>query len=148
MSDETKDVKISIEDRINSQLGSVTLDWPGLDTDLDGVTSWIQPDVLGYSTRPTRSANRFEFWTVTFNVYTRTGPGGETTHKVWELVDLILAAFDQVTVAVKDWSAADPKPTLAYLRFTEGDVIPITPPDEAGKFVQQLNVSFEALLIV
>jgi hypothetical protein len=148
MSDEAKDVKISIEDRINSQLGSVTLDWAGTDIDLDGVTSWIQPDVLGYSARPTRLSNRFEFWTISFNCYARTGAGGETTHKVWELVDMILTAFDQVTMAIKDWSAGDPKPTVAYLRFTEGNVTPITPPAEAGKYVQQLNVAFEALLIV
>ena len=148
MSDETKDVKISIEDRINTQLAAITLDWPGLDIDLDGVTAWIAPDVFGYSARPTRTANRFEFWTVSFNCFSRTGPGGETTHKVWELVDLILAAFDQVTMAVKDWSAADPKPTLSYLRFFEGDVTPITPPGEVGKFVQQLNVSFDGVLIV
>ena len=148
MSDETKNVKISVEDRINTELAAVTLDWPGLDIDLDGVTAWIAPDDLGYSGAPSRSSERHEEWTFSFNCFTRTGPGGETTHKVHELVDMVIAAFDQVTMAVKDWSAADPKPTLSYLRFREAEVTPIRVPEEAGKFVQKRNVSFSALLIV
>ena len=148
MSDETKDVKISIEDRINTELAAITLHWPGLDIDLDGVTAWIAPDVLGYSAAPSRSSERFEIWTISFNCFTRTGPGGETTHKVWEMVDVIIGAFDQVTMAVKDWSAADPKPTLSYLRFSEAQVTPISAPEGAGKFVQQLNVSLDAVLVV
>lgn len=147
MADESKNVKVSIEDRINTDLGSLAIDWPGTDFDSDGVTEWLQPDVLGYSPRATRLSERFEFWTLSINCYARTGPGGETTHRIWELLDLILAAFDQVTMAVKDWAAADPKPTLSYLRFSEATVTPIDPPVQAGKFVQQLNVSFDGVLI-
>lgn len=147
MADESKNVKISIEDQIETQLGSLAIDWPGKDFDGDGVTEWIQPDVLGYSSRPTRLSERFEIWTLSINCYTRTGPGTETTNRVWELVDLILAEFDQVTLAIKDWTQSPPEPTLYYLRFSEGTVTPIEPPADAGKFVQQLNVSFDVVLI-
>lgn len=151
MADESKNVKISIEDRINTEFSTLVteekVDWPGKDFDSDAVTEWIQPDVLGYSSRPTRLSERFELWTLSINCYTVTGPGGETTVRIWELVDLILAAFDQVSLAIKDWTQVPPEPTLFYLRFSEGTVTPIEPPKEAGKFVQQLNVSFEGVLI-
>lgn len=151
MSDETYDVKISIEDRINTQLSSYTILWPGREHDTETLMAWIEPEVMGYSGAPSRSAERYERWSLQFNCFARTGPpshpSAETTHKVWQLVDACLAAFDQVTMAVKDWSESDPKPTLFYLRFPEAEVTPVTPPEGTDKWLQQRNVYFEPLLI-
>ena len=145
MADEFKNIKISVEDRANTQLsGSTTLKFAGIELDTDDLTEWVEVDVLGESPRATRAGERFEFWTVQANCYAVTGPGGETTHRVWEFADLMRAAFHQYTLAVKDWSQAAPEPTLFYLRFAEAQVTPIAPPAEAGKWLQQVNVSFEA----
>lgn len=148
MADETKNVKISVEDRINSQLlATSAIGWPGTSLDTSGLTEWIEPELLGYSARPTRTAERFELWTLQFNCFSRSGPSGETTHRIWELVDACIAAFDQVTMAVKNWAAADPKPTLFYLRFSEAGVVPVDAATPEDQFLQQLNVTFEGAVI-
>lgn len=148
MADETKNVEKSINDRVDSQLGTLSIHYPGTEFDSDGVTEWIVVEEPDYSSRPVRSGERDEIWTVSFNCYARTGPGGETIYRVAELADLVLAAFSQYTLAVLDWASGDdPKPTLFWLRFEEGEVAALEPPDDAGKFTMQRNVTFGALLI-
>ena len=147
MADETKNVKISIEDRINTQLGSLTIDWPGTEFDSDGVTEWIAPQAPDFNASPSRLSDRFELWTLSVNCFARTGPSGETTHRVHELVDLVLGAFDKLDLAIKDWADTPATPTLFFLRFGPADVTALTPPGEAGKFTQQMNVSIDGHLI-
>ena len=148
MSNEARNVRLSITDEIDTQLGSITLHWPGTKFDSDGVAEWITAELPDFTPQATRLSERHEFRTVSFNCYARTGPGGKSIHRVYELADLVLGAFDQVTLEVLDWdSEEDPKPTLFYLRFAEGAITPIQPPPEAGSYLMQMNVTFEAALI-
>lgn len=147
MADETKNVEKSINDRVDSQLGTLTIHYPGTEIDLDGVTEWLEVTEPDYTSRPVRAGERDEIWTVGFNCYARTGPSGETIYRAAELADLVLAAFSQHNLAVKNWAVADPKPTLFWLRFDEGQVVALEPPEDAGKFTMQRNVTFNALLI-
>lgn len=150
MADDTKNVKLSFEERVTTQLKpTYTIHWQGLDFDSATVTAWIEPRLLGRSAQPSRLSERVEAWTFQCNVYAKTGPGGETTHRVWELADAVIDAFDQATFAVKDWADAA-LPTLFYLRCSEGDVVPV--PSGGGRpsstaQLQQLAVSFIATLI-
>jgi hypothetical protein len=146
MADETKNVNISVEDRFNTELGSIAIDWPGADLDTDPLVEWLAPDLLGFSSSPSRKVQRTELYTLSVNCFHQAGEG-RSTSRVWELVDLVRAAFDQHDLAVLDWAQADPKPTLFYLRFSEGTVERINPPPDAGRFLQQLNVTFDAFLV-
>lgn len=150
MSDETKNVKISVEYQVNEQLaGSYTIHWPSEEFDSDALTEWIEVIEIGYSGVPSRSSERNERWGVAFNVYSKPGLGGETSHAIYELVDAILGVFDQATIPVYDWADADPTSViLSYLRFNEATVTPVDPPEELGKFLKQRNVYFEPVLIV
>jgi len=145
---ETKNVEKSINDRVDDQLGTLSIHYYGTEFDSDGVTEWIVVEEPDYSSRPVRSGERDEIWTVSFNCYARTGPGGETIYRAAELADLVLAAFSQHDLAILNWaSEADTKPTLFHLRFDEGEVAALEPPEDAGKFTMQRNVTFSALLI-
>lgn len=148
MADETKNVEKSINDRVDSELGTLAIHYPGTEFDSDGVTEWIVVEEPDYSSRPVRSGERDEIWTVSFNCYARAGPGGETIYRAAELADLVLAAFSQHDLAVLNWASGDdPKPTLFYLRFDEGEVAALEPLEDAGKFTMQRNVTFTPLLI-
>lgn len=147
MADQTKNVEKSVYNRIDSQLGTLTIHYPGTDIDLDGVTEWIEVAEPDYSSRPVRAGERDETWIIGFNCYARTGPAAETIYRAAELADLVLGAFSQYDMAVLNWAAADPKPTLFWLRFDEGQVTALQPPGDAGKFTMQRNVTFNALLI-
>jgi hypothetical protein len=147
VADETKNVEKSINDRVDSELGTLTIHYPGTEFDSDGVTEWIRVEEPDYTPRAVRSGERDEIWTVSFNCFARTGAAGETIYRVSELADLVLAAFNQHDLAVLNWAAGDPKPTLFYLRFDEGAVTVIEPPEDAGKFTMQRNVTFTPRLI-
>ena len=149
MADETKDVKISFEKRVNAQPGTFAIDWQGTGFDTDTVTEWIEPRLLGYSGASSRKSARTEFCTAQFNLYVRVSEGSKTTHDVWELIDAVLAAFDQFDMEVKNWGAGGGS-TVGYLRFEEAAVVPVpggggrTP--ESGN-LQQFNVTIPGVLI-
>lgn len=148
MADEIKNVEKSINDRVDSQLGTLSIHYPGTEIDTDGLTEWIVVHTeADYTSRPVRLGERHEYWTVSFDCYARTGPGGETIYRAGELADLVRAAFSQYTLKVLDWEAEDPKPALFYLRFEEGDVNSLDPAEDAGKFTMRKNITFTAVLI-
>lgn len=147
MADETKNVKISFENRVNVQLAGQNIHWQGADFDPGAVTHWIEPRVLGCIPAPSRLATRDERWQFNVNVYAKTGPGGQTTHKVWELADLLVTAFDQITFPLQNWAGIG-DPTIGYIRCSEVEVIPI--PAQGGREpteLQQLTCSFSGLVL-
>lgn len=155
MANETLNVKKSFENRVAAQLEiSTSIDWQGTDFDAQAVTEWIEPRLLGQTPSAMRRGERFELWAAQFNCYARTGfdefgAQRETTHRVWELADLVLAEFGQHDLAVLD-HATGGTPEIFRLRFDEGSVNPVPASgvvDEALADVQQLNVSFSPVLI-
>ena len=154
----TANVKTSIEVYFDEQLsGSSSIDIAGTEFDTSAVTEWFEPRILGFSSVPSRKNDRTEFWTFSVNCFAKTPT--ETTHRVWELVDLVLVQFAQKDLAVLNYDG-DALTTLFYIRFDEGDVNVVpnevrTPAGsrDAGKQVnaelrlQQVNVTFTAALI-
>lgn len=150
MPDQTKNVAISIQDRFNTQLAAVSsINWQGVDFDSSAATEWLEPRLLGFASRVVRLTEREEVWTLSVNCYAKTGEGGETIYRVWELADQVLTAFAQITMAVLDWATSG-NPVIAQLRFNEGVVTPIpaqgSRPVESPE-LQQVNVTLEGMLI-
>ena len=151
MADETKNVKLSIEKRVDDQLsGTSTIHWQGAGFDQGGVSEWFAPRVLGFSGAPARKSARTEAWTFDVNCFAHTGQG-ETKARVWELVDAVIAAFEDYDLAVLDWAAASPPVTTLYwVRFGRATVTPVPGgglADDELRDPQQLNVRFTAWLI-
>lgn len=148
MADEMKNVELSILERIEDELESeTTVHYQGTDFDTTTVTEWVQPRLLGQTPRATRLAERFELWTLNVNCFAETGIDGKSTHRIWELADAVIAAFNQLNLAIKNW-AAPAKPTLFYLRFGEAAVQALdAPTNEADRHLQQVNVRIPAFLI-
>ena len=152
MANETKNVKMSIEDRVRDVIegGGVAVHYDGTTFDSDALTEWVEPRIIGVVTTPSRAGMRKEGWLLNVNCYVRRDDmaAEPTTHRVWELVDLVLSAFDQLDLAIVDWLDTQ-KPTLFYARFNEGSVNHIPQPvsPRGSKLLQQLNVSFEGMLV-
>ena len=155
MANEMLNVKKSFEIRVAAQLEiSTSIDWQGTVFNAQAVTEWVEPRLLGETSTAMRKGERFELWTAQFNCYARTGfdefgAQRETTHRVWELADLVLTAFGQHDLAVLDHADGE-TPEIFRLRFDEGSVTPVPASgvvDEALANLQQLNVSFNPTLI-
>lgn len=147
MANETKNVKISLDDRIQTQLaGSYSIHWEDTDFKSEPVQEWLEPRLLGFTPAPSRNGSRSEQWTLSVNCYAKTGRGQKNALRVWELADAVWAAFNQATVAVKNW-AAEGDPVIFYIRFGEAVIsrVPGTGarPKATGP-LSQLNVSVPA----
>lgn len=151
MANETKNVKVTVLKHFEDQLAANhVIDLPDVDFDTASEAAWLEPRLLGFSPAATRSGSRDETWTLNVNAYAKVGPGGESIHKPEELVDAVIAVFNQATIPLKDWSQPG-DPTIGYLRFAEAAVTPV--PGSGGRptaseQVSQLNVSFDFVLIV
>ena len=157
MADETRNVKVSIEDYFDEQLATeAAIDFQGTEFKTEDVTEWFEPRLLGRSSVPSRRSARTEFWTFSVNCFTQTPT--ETIHRVWELVDAVLGKFAQLDLAILNYS--DTQQELFRLRFDEGDVnvVPNASRTAAGfrtadkqinttLLLQQVNVTFSAALI-
>lgn len=155
MADDTLNVKKSFEARVAAQLEIATsIDWQDTDFDAEVANEWIEPRLLGHTPSPARRGERFERWTAQFNCYARTGfdefkVQKNPTHRLWELVDLVIAAFRQHDLAILD-HAAGGTPEIFRLRFDEGSVNAIPASggvDTDTADLTQMNVSFTAALI-
>lgn len=146
MADETKNAKIQIEDRFNSQLGpTTTLQFDQTDFDTTGITEWIRLINLGYAPQETPQQTRRENWLVEFGCFAKTGPGGENTHRIWELADAVRAAFDDLVLSVVDWTQGPTGPQVATLIFAIPTVDRIPPRPEL-KEAQHLVVTYRPIL--
>lgn len=147
----TANVKTSIEVYADAQLsGDASLDIAGTEFDTSAVTDWFEPRILGLSSVPSRKNDRTEFWTFSVNCFAKTPT--ETTHRVWELADLVLVAFGQKDLAILNYDGVADT-TLFFIRFDEGDVnwidaeVMDNKPIAAQLRLQQVNVTFTAALI-
>ena len=147
----TANVKTSIEVYTDTQLsGATSIDISGTEFDTSAVTEWIEPRILGFSSVPSRKSDRTEFWTFSVNCFAKTPT--ETTHRAWELVDLVLVEFSQKDLAILNYDG-DALSTLFYIRFDEGDVNQVDIRQAQGQPIgaqlrlQQVNVTFTAALI-
>lgn len=142
MAEPTQHVKKAFEARVAGQLeSSVAVDWEGVDFDPDtagtdgaAVYEWIAPRHLGSSSSSTRSGERHEEWTFQIGVFVDTGfdesdVARNSTTRIHEIVDLVLTAFRQHDLQVTDAGGS----TLGYLRFDEGDVVPLPGPGGRGE---------------
>lgn len=150
MANETKNVKISTERRVETQLEpDLTIHWPAIEFDADALTEWIQPRVTGMVSGIAPKGERRESWILDVNCFHRiSDQTQDSTHRIWEIVDLVIAAFAQVDMPVKDW--ADPAlPVLFYVRWNEGSVTNVPQPvsPKGDTITQQVNVSFTGTVI-
>jgi hypothetical protein len=87
---------------------------------------------------------RRERWLFEFDVFVRTGLAGESTHRVYELVDEVKAAFDRINLSVLDWTGDQEQEALIY--FNRGDVSPVLDSKQGQYVLQQVNVLYEGVL--
>lgn len=135
MANESLNVKRNFEAEVESALETgqtLTVDWQGVHFDpaavVDGdpaVTAYITPRSLGYTASPTRKNTRRELWTFQFTINVLVGfdqykSAINTTHRIWEIIDLIETVFGQLDLAVIDLEG-DGSTELFRLRFSEGD---------------------------
>ena len=138
MANETEYPKLSFEQRVDTQLSSVTsIRWSGIDFDTDSALEWIEPAFLGLSPAASRKSARSELWTWQFNCFAKIGEGGKSTTRVHQLVDAVRAAFHQHDLAVNDWSGGSPGAVLYHIRLDEMQTIPIP----SSTQLQQINVT-------
>lgn len=165
MANETKNVKISFEERVRTQLESgqsLTIDWEGTLDDpahvaegADAKTEFVRVRSLGFTPSPTRNGDRRELWTFQFDInvlvgFDRSGTPVNTTHRKWEMFDLIEAAFGQHDLAVLDY--ASDQSELFRLRFGEGALAPVggggpAPEDPELPRWERSAATYEAWLI-
>ena len=148
MANETKHVHESFERRIKEQMAGVTdVDYAGRKFNTGNYTEWIRPRVLGYtpiSESGTQVGIRREAWTFSIDVFVKVGLAGETTHRAYEIADLLKAAFDRHNLIVRDWANDELQEALCY--FSRADVTPV-PESNHGQYVlQQLNLTWEGTL--
>jgi hypothetical protein len=148
VANETKHVKESFERRVKDQMASVTdIDYAGSKFDSANHSEWIRPRVLGYSPvleSGTQAGIRREAWTFSIDVFAKVGLAGETTHRAYELADLLKAAFDRHDLVIYDWADDEQQEALCYLG--RADVTPV-PETQHGQYVlQQLNLTWEGVL--
>lgn len=148
MANETLHVKIAFETRVKSQLGAETaIDYDGSDFDTAAVTEWIRPRLLGYSPigeSGVQVGTRRELWTFSVDVFAKVGLAGETTHRVWELVDLLRAAFDRHNLSVLDYSDDELEEAVIYLN--RGEVTPVLTVKEGRHQTMQVNITWQGVL--
>ena len=138
MANETEYPKLSFEQRVDTQLSSVTsVRWPGIDFDTDDALEWIEPTSFGLSAVPSRKSARSELWLFQFNCFAKIGKGGKSTTRVHQLVDAVIAAFSQHDLAINDWSGGSPGAVLYHIRLGEADTILIP----SSSQLQQINVT-------
>ncbi len=149
MADDLRDVRVSILKNFETALDTANdIDWEGIDFDTDASTAWLQPRLLGPVPRASRDGARDETWILNVNCFAKLGEDSqgdalEGLHKHWELADLVRDQYSQKSIAVQDWSAVG-DPTIAYLRFAEAAVTPVSTPDES---LLQLNISITGTII-
>ena len=148
MANESKHLKISIEDAVSDALASTTnIDFEDTDFDTESVTEWVRPRFLGYSSigqSGVQVGTRREAVTLSLDIFARVGSGGETSHRVYELADLARAAFDRVTTTVVNWSGA--QDAEAYVYWDLGQLTPVGTSRQGDKWLQQVNVTWEGTL--
>ena len=150
VADDTRNVKLSIEDRADSQLAATAaIHWQGAAFNQGAVDEWFQPRLLGFTGAAARNTARTELWTLSVNCFANTG-AGKSKDRVWQLADLVITAFEDFALPVKDWLVNPPVTTLYYLLIGKANVTPVPgsaeAPDEQTE-PQQLNVSFPCWLI-
>ena len=148
MANETRHVKQAFDNRMNDQLaGSTAIDYEATDFNTDAVTEWIRPRVFGYTPiaeSGTQVGIRREAWTFSIDVFTRVGSGGETAYRSAELVDLIKAAFDRITLSVLNYSGDQAEEAQCY--FGRAHVTPVATTKQGKYWLEQMNVTYEATL--
>ena len=148
MANETKHVKESFERYIKTQMaGETDVDYAGTDFNTSSVSEWIRPRVLGYTPileSGTQTGIRREAWTFSVDVFVKVGLAGETTHRAYELVDLLKAAFDRIALSVQDWAGDEEEEALCY--FGRADVTPVDETKQGQFVLQQLNCTWEGTL--
>jgi len=147
VANETKHVKRAFDQRVNDELGGdVAIDYEATDFD-SSVTEWIRPRTLGYTPiaeSGTQVGIRREAWTFSIDVFTRVSARAETTYRADELVDLIKAAFDRITLSVLDYSGDQAEEAQCY--FGRAFVTPVDTSYTGEHWLRHLNVTFEAVL--
>jgi len=149
VANETKYPFISVMKHIETNF-TLAVDYPGEDFDSTAQNEWIQPRLLGYVPAPTRLSQRMEDWLLNINTFVKTEEVTAPINRSWEIIDLVLAQFDQATIAVKDWGQASPEPTLYQMRFSEGSVSPFPQTGERPletQGLQQFTASFDGWII-
>lgn len=151
MADETRDVVVSFEKRVESELSDFSIHWQGTDFDEQSETGtdiqeWIQAGLLGFTGSPTRNGERAELWTADFNAYSRMDDdSAKGTRRVWEIADAVLTAFGQHDLDVGNWGSGDGTTEIGRLRFSEGNVTPVP---SGVPLVSRLNITFTASFIL
>lgn len=134
MANESRNVKENFELRVETQLEtlqSLAVAWQGLHFDPAAVNAgsakindYIKPRSLGFTAAPARRTKRREEWTFQFTISVLVGFDEfdnqiNTTHRIWEIIDLIEAVFGQFDLPIIDL-AGDLVTELFILRFDEG----------------------------
>lgn len=137
MANESRNVKQNFEARVATQLEtgqSLTVGWQGIHFDPAAVNAgsakiddFIKPRSLGYTAAAARRTKRREEWTFQFTISVLVGFNEfnnqvNTTHRIWDIADLIEAVFGQFDLAIIDL-AGDGVTELFILRFGEGDLV-------------------------
>lgn len=126
---------------------STDIDWDGADFDTSAVTEWIRPRLLGYSPvggSGSQVGIRRELWTFSCDVFAKVGLAGETTDRVWQLIDLLRAAFDRITGSVLDYSDDQAQEAVIYLN--RGEVSPVLTVKEGRHQTMQVNITWQGVL--
>ena len=137
MANENLNIKRNFEARVASELEtgqSLVVGWQGVHFDPAAVNAgsakvndYIKPRSLGFTPAAARRTKRREEWTFQFMISVLVGFNEfsnqiNTTHRIWEISDLIEAVFGQFDLAIIDL-AGDGFTELFTLRFDEGDLV-------------------------
>ena len=148
MANETKHVKESFERRVKDQMADETdIDYAGTKFDTGNHSEWIRPRVLGYSPvgeSGTQEGVRRELWTFSVDIFVKVGLAGETTHRAYEIADLLRAAFDRHNLVIYDWADDEQQEALCYLN--RADLTPVPETNHGQYVLQQLNLTWEGVL--
>ena len=148
MANETKHVKESFERYIKTQMsGETDIDYAGKPFNTGDYSEWIRPRWLGYTPileSGTQNGVRREAHTFSVDVFVKVGLAGESTHRAYEIVDLLKAAFDRIALSVQDWADDEQQEALCY--FGRADVTPVEESNHGQYVLQQLNATWEGAL--
>lgn len=154
MAHEVENVLISTMKRVEGQLGTETIHWPGQDFNSQGQSSWIEPRVFGPTQGPARKGERDETYLLNVNCYAKTTTDSgnaqlESSYEPWTLADQVRSAFHQVTQDLQDWHSSG-DPVIGHIRWDEVEVRPV--PTEGRRQVEsasllQVNASVEGHVI-